>query len=92
MAVGIEATLIPGDAIITTYRCHGYILTRGESAAGVIGEILGKSNGNAGGKGGSMHMYAKGFYGGHAIVGAQVRLSFFLSWSILTTSVNVQCC
>ncbi|VUZ42532.1 unnamed protein product [Hymenolepis diminuta] len=74
VAVGVEAALIPGDAIITAYRCHGFVVTRGGSVASVIGELMGKSNGNVRGKGGSMHMYGHEFYGGNGIVGAQVPL------------------
>lgn len=39
----------------------------------IISSTLGKLGGNVYGKGGSMHMYCKNFYGGNGIVGAQVR-------------------
>jgi pyruvate dehydrogenase E1 component alpha subunit len=45
---------------------------RGASVHGIIAELLGKSTGVSRGKGGSMHMFARNFFGGNGIVGAQV--------------------
>jgi len=72
VATGIEHAITKEDAIITAYRCHGFALMRGASVKSIIGELLGRREGIAYGKGGSMHMFAKGFYGGNGIVGAQV--------------------
>lgn len=74
IAVGIEHSITRGDKLITAYRCHGNVLMRGASVKEIIGEILGRREGVAGGKGGSVHMYYKNFFGGNGIVGAQVPI------------------
>src|ERR1700728_2123918 len=72
VATGIEHAITKEDDVITAYRCHGFALMRGASVKSIIGELLGRRGGIAYGKGGSMHMFAKSFFGGNGIVGAQV--------------------
>src|ERR1700760_740608 len=72
VAVGIEHAIAKEDQIITAYRCHGFAYMRGGTVKSIIGELLGRRGGIAYGKGGSMHMFTHGFYGGNGIVGAQV--------------------
>ncbi|RPA99967.1 hypothetical protein L873DRAFT_1805736 [Choiromyces venosus 120613-1] len=72
VAAGIEHAITPDDQVITAYRCHGFALMRGASVKSIIAELLGRREGIAYGKGGSMHMFTKGFFGGNGIVGAQV--------------------
>lgn len=76
IAVGMQHVMQQGDSIITTYRDHGLMLTTGSSPIAILAELMGRSDGCSKGKGGSMHMFdtAKGFYGGHGIVGASVPL------------------
>ncbi|KAF2970607.1 hypothetical protein GQX73_g2973 [Xylaria multiplex] len=81
VAVGIEHALTKEDDVITAYRCHGFALMRGASVRSIIGELLGRREGIAYGKGGSMHMFAKGFYGGNGIVGAQVPVGAGLAFA-----------
>uniref|UniRef100_A0A7E4W7M3 Pyruvate dehydrogenase E1 component subunit alpha n=1 Tax=Panagrellus redivivus TaxID=6233 RepID=A0A7E4W7M3_PANRE len=73
-AVGVRASMTAEDAAITSYRCHGWTLLCGSTPEAVIGELVGKISGNVYGKGGSMHMYEKNFFGGNGIVGAQISL------------------
>ncbi|XP_042238252.1 probable pyruvate dehydrogenase E1 component subunit alpha, mitochondrial isoform X1 [Homarus americanus] len=72
ICVGIKAALRPQDSVITAYRDHGWAYVMGCSVVGIMAELTGRAQGVARGKGGSMHMYTKNFYGGNGIVGAQV--------------------
>ncbi|GAB0117174.1 pyruvate dehydrogenase (acetyl-transferring) E1 component subunit alpha [Acidisoma sp. 7E03] len=83
VVVGIQAALKPGDQVITSYRDHGHMLATGMEARGVMAELTGRATGYSRGKGGSMHMFskAKGFYGGHGIVGAQVSIGAGLGFA-----------
>ncbi|KAK4169298.1 dehydrogenase E1 component-domain-containing protein [Cladorrhinum sp. PSN259] len=81
VAVGIEHAISKEDDVITSYRCHGFAYMRGGTVRSIIGELLGRREGIAYGKGGSMHMFAKGFYGGNGIVGAQVPVGAGLAFA-----------
>ena len=83
VVVGVQAALKEGDSVVTSYRDHGHILACGTDPKAVMAELTGRSDGISKGKGGSMHMFstAKGFYGGHGIVGAQVPIGTGLGFA-----------
>jgi pyruvate dehydrogenase E1 component alpha subunit len=83
VAVGIQHALKPGDSVITGYRDHGHMLVCEMDPRRVMAELTGRITGYSKGKGGSMHMFAraKGFYGGHGIVGGQVPLGTGLAFA-----------
>jgi pyruvate dehydrogenase E1 component alpha subunit len=73
-AVGTMAALHKDDYVTCTYRGHHHSLARGMDPKAAIAEVLGKSDGFAKGKGGSMHFYSPelSLMGSNGIVGAQV--------------------
>ncbi|KAL1517111.1 hypothetical protein ABEB36_000920 [Hypothenemus hampei] len=74
VAVGINSVMRPQDTIITSYRCHGWAALKCDSLVEIIAELIGNKSGASRGKGGSMHIYGKQFYGGNGIVGSHVPL------------------
>jgi pyruvate dehydrogenase E1 component alpha subunit len=83
VVVGMQMAIREGDQVITGYRDHGHMLACGMDPRGVMAELTGRRGGYSKGKGGSMHMFsvAKGFFGGHGIVGAQVPLGTGLAFA-----------
>jgi pyruvate dehydrogenase E1 component alpha subunit len=73
-AVGAAAALRLDDYLTCTYRGHHHSLARGMDPGRAIAEVLGRVDGFAKGKGGSMHFIdpALGLMGANGIVGAQV--------------------
>ena len=76
VSVGMEAAINKDDNVITGYRCHAHLISRGASPYKLLCELMGKGDGISKGKGGSMHMFdpKNNFWGGHGIVGAQVPI------------------
>jgi pyruvate dehydrogenase E1 component alpha subunit len=70
--VGSCAVLEPQDAVIATYRGHGWALAKGVPVEGAFAELLGRETGVNGGRGGSPYFShaASGFYGENSIVAA----------------------
>lgn len=81
--VGTIAARQPIDNVITGYRDHGAALACGMSARVAMAEMMGRVDGCSKGKGGSMHLadINLNFWGGHAIVGAQIALGTGLAWA-----------
>jgi TPP-dependent pyruvate/acetoin dehydrogenase alpha subunit len=73
-AIGTAWALQPQDYLTCTYRGHHHSLARGMDPKRAIAEVLGRSDGFAKGKGGSMHFIdpSLGLMGANGIVAAQV--------------------
>ena len=73
-AIGAAYALRPGDYVTCTYRGHHHGLAWGMDPGKAIAEVMGRSEGFAKGKGGSMHFVSPehGMMGANGIVAAQV--------------------
>lgn len=77
VSVAAASVLRPTDPVFCTYRGHGWALALGAPALAVIGEVVGRTVGSIGGRGGSMHLSARavGLWPTNAIVGAQLPIA-----------------
>ncbi|MCU1659314.1 MAG: Pyruvate dehydrogenase (Acetyl-transferring) component subunit alpha, partial [Pseudonocardiales bacterium] len=83
IAAGFGVAMRPGDYTFATYRGHAHTLARGVPMTPVLAELLGRSNGLLGGKGGSMHLTSveHGVMGSYAIIGAHLTIANGAAWS-----------
>lgn len=72
----------PNNWFITSYRCHALALLLGATPNELMAELYGRSNGNAKGRGGSMHFYTERLLGGFGIVGGQVPIATGAAFAI----------
>jgi pyruvate dehydrogenase E1 component alpha subunit len=59
---------------VTSYRCHALALLLGATPNELMAELYGRVDGNAKGRGGSMHFFTERLLGGHGIVGGQIPI------------------
>jgi len=61
-AVGVLHALQPEDIVFSNHRCHGHFLAYGGSPHALFAELMGRSTGVCGGRGGSQHLHWHNFY------------------------------
>lgn len=72
-AVGVISALYPEDIVFSNHRCHGHFLAYGGDMQGLYAELMGKSSGVGGGRGGSQHIHWKNFYS-NGVLGSTVPI------------------
>jgi TPP-dependent pyruvate/acetoin dehydrogenase alpha subunit len=77
VAAGVCGALEPGDAITSTHRGHHHCLAKGARSDRMLAELLGRTGGYGGGRGGSMHIAVSelGILGTNGIVGAGIPIA-----------------
>ncbi|NMA43480.1 MAG: thiamine pyrophosphate-dependent dehydrogenase E1 component subunit alpha [Oligosphaeraceae bacterium] len=75
-AVGVLAAARDTDWVVSNHRGHGHLLARGLEPARVMAELLGRSTGYCGGRGGSQHMCSMEhhFLGTNGITGGGIPI------------------
>ncbi len=61
-AVGVISQMLPENVIVTNHRCHGHYLAYGGDMRALFAELMGRSTGICGGRGGSQHIHWRNLY------------------------------
>ena len=61
-AVGVIGQLHESDIVVSNHRCHGHFLAYGGDPFKLFAELMGKTMGVCGGRGGSQHIHWQNFY------------------------------
>lgn len=77
VAAGVVMHLQTEDYMLSTHRGHGHTLAKGATPDSMMQELLGRSGGSCGGKGGSMHIadFSVGMLGANGVVGANITIA-----------------
>lgn len=73
-AVGVMSCLEEGDVVVSNHRCHGHFLAYGGSMEALAAELMGRTTGVCGGRGGSQHVQWRDFYA-NGVLGGTVPLA-----------------
>jgi len=73
-AVGVLSQIGADDIVVSNHRCHGHFLAYGGDPRALFAEMMGKSTGVCGGRGGSQHLHWRSFYS-NGILGGTLPLA-----------------
>ena len=73
-AVGILSQIRDGDAVFSNHRCHGHFIAYGGDMRAMFAELMGKSTGICGGRGGSQHIHWRNFYS-NGVLGSTIPVA-----------------
>lgn len=62
VGVAVAEHLQPGDYVFSNHRGHGHYIARTDDVEGLIAELMGRTIGVCGGRGGSQHLCRDGFF------------------------------
>lgn len=79
-AVGVLAWLESDDIVVSNHRCHGHFLAYGGSMEALAAELMGRSTGVCGGRGGSQHLQWRAFYA-NGILGGTVPMAVGMAYA-----------